>query len=134
MKTKIVICKTVLLWSLGFVFLNTTLYSQVDDMQFERISIESGLSQSSVVCMCQDSKGFLWFGTYEGLNRYDGYHFKVYKNDPDNLYSISKNNVESIIEDHLGMLWVGKKMASIVLTGRAKSSFAIKMTQTIRTV
>jgi PAS domain S-box-containing protein len=59
------------------------------------------------VCTCQDSKGFLWFGTYDGLNRYDGYHFKVYKNDPDNPYSLSKNNIECIFEDHLGMLWIG---------------------------
>jgi PAS domain S-box-containing protein len=77
------------------------------EIQFERISIESGLSQSSVLCIYQDSMDFLWFGTYEGLNRYDGYTFKVYKNDPENPFSLSNNNIEAIIEDHLGVLWIG---------------------------
>ena len=80
--------------------------SQIDNLQFERISIESGLSQSTVLCIYQDQKGFLWFGTYEGLNRYDGYNFKIYKYDPENMYSISNNSVEFITEDHLGNLWI----------------------------
>ncbi len=79
----------------------------MDDIQFERISIESGLSQSSVLTIYQDSRGFLWFGTYEGLNRYDGYNFKVYKSDPGNPYGLSHNHIECITEDHLGMLWIG---------------------------
>ena len=90
------------------IFLSSTIsYSQIDDLQFERISIESGLSQSTVLSIHQDQKGFLWFGTYEGLNRYDGYNFKVYKTDPENIHSISNNNIAYITEDHLGKLWIG---------------------------
>jgi PAS domain S-box-containing protein len=81
--------------------------SQLNTLQFERISTESGLSQSSILCMLQDSKGFLWFGTYAGLNRYDGYQFKVYKNEIENPNSLSQNNVECIFEDRFGVLWVG---------------------------
>jgi ligand-binding sensor domain-containing protein len=79
MKMKIKLLKVVILWGMTAIFPISPAYSQMGEMQFERISIESGLSQSSVLCICQDSKGFLWFGTYEGLNRYDGYTFKVYK-------------------------------------------------------
>ncbi len=105
MKTNL--SKVFVLWGITAIFLISPSHSQMNEIQFERISIESGLSQSSVLCICQDSKGFLWFGTYEGLNRYDGYTFKVYKNDPENPFSLSKNNVEAIIEDHLGTLWIG---------------------------
>jgi len=105
MKTKL--SEVSVLLCLTIIFLTSLSYSQLGEIQFERISIESGLSQSSILSICQDSKGFLWFGTYEGLNRYDGYTFKVYKNDPENPFSLSKNVVEVIIEDHLGTLWIG---------------------------
>jgi ligand-binding sensor domain-containing protein len=104
---KKIIYKLAIIGSIALIIFNSPSYSQMGKIQFERISIESGLSQSSVLCMCQDSKGFLWFGTYDGLNRYDGYHFKVYKNDPENPYSLSNNSIGSIIQDHLGVLWVG---------------------------
>ncbi len=58
-------------------------------LRFDRIGIEQGLSQSSVNVIFQDSRGFLWYGTQDGLNRYDGYTFKVYKPDPDASYSLS---------------------------------------------
>lgn len=107
MKMKTKLPKVVVLWGMTVIFLISPSYSQMGEIQFERISIESGLSQSSVLSICQDSKGFLWFGTYEGLNRYDGYTFKVYKNDPENPLSLSKNVAEVVIEDHLGILWIG---------------------------
>ncbi len=107
MKTKKAIYMPVIVWSIALILSTAQSYSQTGEIQFERISIESGLSESSVLCIYQDSKGFLWFGTYAGLNRYDGYTFKVYKNDPENPFSLSNNNIEAIIEDHLGTLWVG---------------------------
>ncbi len=107
MRMSIKLKKVVVVWGMATIFLISPSYSQMGEVQFERISIESGLSQSTVLCICQDSKGFLWFGTYEGLNRYDGYTFKVYKNDPAIPYSLSEKNVDYIIEDHLGVLWVG---------------------------
>jgi PAS domain S-box-containing protein len=94
-------------WCMALIIFSSPSYSQMSDMQFERISTESGLSQSSVLCICHDSKGFLWFGTHGGINRYDGYRFKVFKNDSKNPYSLSNNSANYIIEDHLGILWVG---------------------------
>jgi len=76
-------------------------------LRFERISLEQGLSQSTVFCMLQDSQGFMWFGTEDGLNKYDGYNFTIYKNDPDNPNSLSGNWINTILEDNSGILWIG---------------------------
>jgi PAS domain S-box-containing protein len=77
------------------------------DLKFEHISIAEGLSQSTVYCVLQDSKGFMWFGTQHGLNRYDGNTFKLYDYDPRNPNSLSYNLVLSIYEDKSGMIWAG---------------------------
>lgn len=69
--------------------------------------MEQGLSHSTVNCILQDSYGFLWFGTEDGLNRYDGYDLTVYKHNPDDPHSLSHNNVWSLFEDSVGVLWVG---------------------------
>jgi two-component system sensor histidine kinase ChiS len=81
--------------------------AQDNDVRFERISLEQGLSQSVVLCMLQDSQGFMWFGTQDGLNRYDGYDFVVYKHDPEDPHSLSDGFVRSIYEDRSGALWIG---------------------------
>jgi signal transduction histidine kinase/ligand-binding sensor domain-containing protein len=77
------------------------------NLNFERISVEHGLSHSTVNCILQDSKGFMWFGTDDGLTRYDGYSFTVYRHDPDDPRSLSHNQVWSLFEDASGVLWVG---------------------------
>jgi len=76
-------------------------------LRFERLSLEDGLSQNSVLTLLQDSQGFIWIGTQDGLNRFDGYNFTVYKNDPDNVNSLSLNSILSLHEDENGALWVG---------------------------
>ena len=81
--------------------------AQDNDIRFERISLEQGLSQSVVLCILQDSRGFMWFGTQDGLNRYDGYEFTVYKHDPENPNSLSDNFVQAIYKDQSGALWIG---------------------------
>src|SRR5919109_457632 len=75
-------------------------------LRFDHITIEQGLSQSSVRVIFQDSRGFLWFGTEDGLNRYDGYNFKTYKPDPDVPSSLSDRWITSIVEDKDGYLWI----------------------------
>jgi len=84
-------------------------YSELPGKQirFEKISIEHGLSQSSVTSIFQDSKGFIWFGTEDGLNKYDGYEFIVYRHDPNDPASISDNSISSIFEDQNQVLWIG---------------------------
>ena len=65
--------------------------AQKQDIKFKHLSLEDGLSQSTINTIFQDSKGFLWIGTQDGLNKYDGYEFTVYKHAPDNLNSLSNN-------------------------------------------
>lgn|GEM_PF-858546 len=76
-------------------------------VKFQRISTDQGLSQSSVLCMLQDKKGFMWFGTEDGLNRYDGYNFKIYRPDVKSPYSISSNRIFDLYEDRDGNIWAG---------------------------
>ena len=82
-------------------------------IQFERIGIEDGLSHSSVTAILQDSLGFLWFGTEDGLNRYDGNTFKVYRPDADDPYSISDRWVTAMTMDSQGNLWIGTRQGGL---------------------
>jgi len=74
---------------------------------FRHYQVENGLSNNAVICCLQDKKGFLWFGTKDGLNRFDGYSFKIFRSDPDQLGSIGGNFIHSLYEDHDGVLWIG---------------------------
>ena len=76
-------------------------------VQFDHLSLEQGLPQSVVQCLLQDQKGFMWFGTQDGLIRYDGYEFKAYRYDPDDPHSLSNSMVMALYEDRQGTLWVG---------------------------
>ena len=76
-------------------------------IQFDHLTIEDGLSQNAGLAIFQDSRGFLWVGSQDGLNRYDGYTFKIFKHDPDDPTSISHNSILSITEDNEGYLWIG---------------------------
>ena len=82
-------------------------------LRFEHLNIEQGMSQSSVHVIFQDSRGFLWLGTQDGLNRYDGYTFKIYKPDPDAPDSLSDRWITSIIEDADGYLWIGTRQGGL---------------------
>lgn len=76
-------------------------------VRFERITIEDGLSQNAGLAIFQDSRGYLWIGTQDGLNRYDGYGFKIFKHDPDDPSTVSHNSILSMEEDKNGSLWIG---------------------------
>jgi hypothetical protein len=77
--------------------------------RFEHVSIEEGLSESVVNCILQDSKGFMWFGTQDGLNRYDGYTFVIYRPDLDDPNSLSDRWITTLHEDTHGNLWIGTR-------------------------
>lgn len=85
------------------------LNAQENRTLFRHISVEHGLSHIGVYCILQDTRGFMWFGTEYGLNRYDGYEFKIYQHDPDDKTTISDNFIQSILEDRNGMLWIGTR-------------------------
>lgn len=98
---------------IGFILLflilniSTLVYSQEENIKFKHVTIEHGLSQSTVFCVLQDSKGFIWFATEAGLNKYDGYNITIYTPKKDEPNSLSNNYVYHIFEDHLEVLWIG---------------------------
>ncbi|CAM2069420.1 Response regulator [Sulfidibacter corallicola] len=83
------------------------LFGQGEYLRFDRIGDEEGLSQTFVIHIFQDTKGFMWFGTESGLNRYDGYKIKVFTNDPLDPASLTDDNIRTIHEDREGALWIG---------------------------
>ena len=78
-----------------------------NDIRFSKISVDAGLSQTRVAHMVQDDQGFMWFGTQYGLNRYDGYKFKVFTPEPGSSNSLSCAFVSSLFKDRSGILWIG---------------------------
>jgi signal transduction histidine kinase/ligand-binding sensor domain-containing protein len=78
-------------------------------IRFDRITGRDGLSQNVVLAIAQDQRGFMWFGTEDGLNKYDGYQFTIYEHDPENPGTLSDDYVSIIYEDREGVLWVGTR-------------------------
>lgn len=83
------------------------------NIRFDHISLEEGLSQSVVNTILQDRKGFIWIGTDDGLNRYDGYNFKIYKPDTTNPFSLSDRSITEMVEDRQGYLWIGTRQGGL---------------------
>ncbi len=97
--------------------------AQVNDINLEHILTDKGLSQNTIHCILQDSHGFLWFATEDGLDKYDGYNFKVYKNDPRDSGSISDNFIWTMFEDREGTLWVGTNSGGLCKFNRESETF-----------
>ena len=93
---------------------------------FEHLSVRQGLSQADVNCILQDSRGMMWLGTQDGLNRYDGYGFRVYKHDPGDPRSLNDSWIVSIAETPEGTLWIGTQgnPRSLNRFDRLKETFA----------
>ncbi|WP_431199886.1 ligand-binding sensor domain-containing protein [Mucilaginibacter sp. P19] len=94
------------IWCLYLLFSGLS-YSQTPALKFKQLSTNEGLSQSHVVTIIKDSRGFMWFGTEDGLNKYDGYKFTHYKHDQNNKATINDNYVLAITEDSYHNLWIG---------------------------
>ena len=90
-----------------FLFNISFLFSQKEELQFEHLSMRDGLSMNPVMDIVQDSKGFLWFGTQDGLNKYDGYSFKVFKTSDTDTSTISDNFITALCLDNNKRVWVG---------------------------
>ena len=101
-----------LITTITLLWVSQLLFAQ-KEKAYESISIAQGLSQGMILDMLQDEDGFIWVATGGGLNRYDGYTFKVFTNDPYNKNSLSSNNIVKLLEDSKGRIWVGTQNAGV---------------------
>ncbi len=96
---------TKIFFLLLFWHLSLTGIAQNNNLRFEHIGLKEGLSNENVTAIFQDSKGYMWVGTMDGLNKYDGYTFTKYRFDPFDSNSISQNFIYTIFEDKYGTIW-----------------------------
>ncbi len=92
-------------------------------VKFHRLMLADGLSQSSIISTYQDSRGFIWMGTQDGLNRYDGRQIISFKADPDDPFSLTDPNIWSIAEDANGDLWIGTEGGGFNRFNRQQENF-----------
>lgn len=109
--------------SLLLLFFYTNASAQKYNINFEHLTSDDGLSENVVDAVFQDARGFLWIGTDEGLDEYDGYEFTVYKNNPLDPNSISDNFIHYIYEDKTGMLWITTSKGGLNKLDRRKNIF-----------
>jgi len=100
-------------------------FGQIEGLKLKHIGTDAGLSQTNVTCILQDKRGFMWFGTRDGLNKYDGYNFTIYKNLEDDKHSISNNFVTALLEDRNGDIWVGTWGGGVDRYDRNKKIFTL---------
>ncbi len=93
-------------------------------LRFDRITIEDGLSQGSIQCILQDRDGFMWFGTEDGLNKYDGYHITIYRKKNESSNSLSGNRIYALFQDREGILWIGTAGAGLNRFDPEKEQFS----------
>ncbi|MBN2103625.1 GHKL domain-containing protein [bacterium] len=108
-------------WLHLFLILSPILPAQKID--FEHLTLKQGLSQGSVTCVVQDSIGFIWFGTYDGLNRYDGSNIRIYRKDSENPNSLSFNFVRTLLVDPFEGLWIGTAGGGLNIFNPKKECF-----------
>ena len=89
------------------IFLQVIFILGSNAQNYQLLTTDQGLSNNSITYIYKDSRGFIWIGTTDGLNRYDGNSFIVYRHNPLNQNSISDNFISSIIEDYEGNIWIG---------------------------
>lgn len=100
MKKLMIIC-------LVFVLSGHLSYAQYSNLKFENFDTNKGLSSSTSGEIFQDNEGFLWFGTIDGLNKYNGYEFEIYRPVINDIHSISNNRINAVAQDSKGYLWIG---------------------------
>ncbi|MCP4154890.1 MAG: response regulator [bacterium] len=90
-----------------------SLFTLEKSIKFHHLYLKNGLSQSTINAILQDKKGFMWFGTQEGLNRYDGYEFHTYRFSTDTPDKMSNDFILALCEDRDGFLWIGTNIGGI---------------------
>lgn len=110
-------------WVLTLLAASPPLFAGSRGLQVDRLSVQDGLSQTTVWTVLQDARGFIWMGTEEGLNRYDGYGFQIFEHDPQDPRSLAESEVFTLIEDPVGILWVGTSGGGLDRFHRENESF-----------
>jgi signal transduction histidine kinase/ligand-binding sensor domain-containing protein/DNA-binding response OmpR family regulator len=113
-------------WLLGFcivIFYYCTSIAQSGVLEFANISTENGLSNSDINAIVQDNDGFIWFGTEYGLNRFDGYEIKFYRNIPGDSTSLPDNSINCLYVDFEGALWIGTSRGGLAKYIKSSDSF-----------
>jgi ligand-binding sensor domain-containing protein/two-component sensor histidine kinase len=90
-----------------FVLMCDLLIAQAPYLYFNKLTTQNGLSHNKVNCILQDQRGFIWLGTDDGLNRYDGRYFTSFRHQPNDPSTVSGNIITSLLEDEKGLLWIG---------------------------
>lgn len=94
-----------------------------EQYKFRRLGIENGLSSNTVHSIIKDKTGFMWFGTEDGLSRYDGYSFVVFRNNLSDSTSLSDNFIWSVYQDRVGTLWIGTNSGGLNRFNPARENF-----------
>lgn len=112
-------------WTIFQLYLLTSSYvfSQQIQQVFSKLSVENGLSSATVTSIVKDDHGYLWVGTKDGLNRYDGYEFKIYRNDASDLHSLMRNWILYVYQDSHGKIWVSTFGGGLHYYDRKKDNF-----------
>lgn len=110
--------KNIILFYFHLIVVPISIFGQASKVRY--IGIENGLSNNAVTSIFQDHKGFMWVGTYDGLNRYDGYGFKVFRNILGDSNTISSNGINAIEEDNLNNLWICNQKGVNILDAKTQ--------------
>ncbi|MES2732949.1 MAG: two-component regulator propeller domain-containing protein, partial [Bacteroidota bacterium] len=108
---------------LGCILSSSITFGQKQGLKFKRFSSDHGLSDNTTFAVTEDKQGFLWFGTSDGLNKFDGYTFTVYRHDPKQEGSLSNNTIWALHTDRLGRVWVGTDDGGINRYDQSRDAF-----------
>ncbi|MCZ2458323.1 MAG: response regulator [Chitinophagales bacterium] len=114
--------KKIILWLSASLTLSVSA-QQLINPHFSHFTINNGLSQNLIYSITQDTTGFMWFGTKDGLNRFDGYEFKIFHHDPFDPVSIADNAISALFTDSKGRLWIGTMNGSLDLYDSRRNRF-----------
>ncbi len=110
-------------WILLLIFFQFHVNANSNEFKFERYSTDAGLSNNYCLSILQDYSGYLWIGTAEGLNKFDGYNFEIHSSDNFDPKTISHSLIFSLLEDRERKLWVGTWGGGINIYNREKNEF-----------
>jgi ligand-binding sensor domain-containing protein len=101
--------RLILGFTLGLILVSSAISTELSKIKFEYLTVDDGLSQGIIEDIFQDRHGYMWFATRDGLNRYDGRRFVIFRNERNNPQSLASNWVLSLAEDKAGKIWIGSE-------------------------